>query len=66
MAGKKLEKQFDKLDTVYWNHDSVGCVVIADNHAAEFLKWCESEGHISNRTLSVEELLKQYKINNKL
>jgi hypothetical protein len=66
MAGKKLEKQFDKLDTVYWNHDSVGCVEIADNHASQFLKWCESEGYISNRTLSIEELLKQYKTTNGL
>lgn len=60
---KKLEKQFDKLDTIYWSHDSVGCVEIADNHAIKFSNW-QDENPDKKGTKS--DLLKLYKKENGL
>ena len=55
---KKLDRQFDKLDTIYWSHDSVGCVEIADNHAINFSNWLDEN---KDKQGSKSELLKQYK-----
>jgi hypothetical protein len=54
----KLDRQFDKLDTIYWRHDSVGCVQIADNHAVNFSEWLDDNKHLNG---SKTELLKVYK-----
>ena len=54
----KLDRQFDKLDTIYWSHDSVGCVEIADNHAINFSNWLDEN---KDKLGTKSELLKQYK-----
>ena len=67
-SGKKLDRQFDKLDTIFWQHDSVGCVEIADKHAANFAKCCYEEGFLiyDPKLYSFEHILKMYKQIHKL